>query len=197
MGLKVSDGGGSSKKANIEPVEAGQHPARCINVIHIGTVPTNFKNDDNTVKYQDKVRLQWELVDEKRVFKEGEAEEPIVRGKEYTLSLNEKSTLRRDLKSWRGKDFSDDELTGFELEDLLGVECFVNIVHETGKEPGEVYFNVDSVMKPVKGSQISKSANEPIMFDYTDNFDNLEKLPAWIQEKCKKSNEYKAKVEQG
>lgn len=51
----------------------------------------------------------------------------------YTLSLGKKSNLRRDLTSWRGKEFTADELKGFDLDNLIGANCFVNVIHKEGK----------------------------------------------------------------
>jgi hypothetical protein len=50
----------------------------------------------------------------------------------YTLSLSDKANLRKDLESWRGKQFTDAELEGFELKNLVGANCYLNLV-ETDK----------------------------------------------------------------
>lgn len=47
-----------------------------------------------------------ELPTELRVFSEKKGEQPLVIDKEYTLSMAEKSNLRKDLKLWRGKEFT-------------------------------------------------------------------------------------------
>jgi hypothetical protein len=53
----------------------------------------------------------------------------------YTLSLNEKANLRKDLESWRGKAFSDAEIeNGFDIEKLIGANCYLNIAqNDKGK----------------------------------------------------------------
>lgn len=47
----------------------------------------------------------------------------------YTLSLGKKSNLRKDLESWRGKQFTEEELKGFKLSTILGANCFLNVIH--------------------------------------------------------------------
>ena len=49
--------------------------------------------------------------------------------KEYTVSLNEKANLRKDLESWRGKEIQPTELEGFDMTNLLGVQCTLQIMH--------------------------------------------------------------------
>src|SRR5262249_30756803 len=67
----------------------------------------------------------------------------------YTLSLNELSILRKDLAAWRSRDFTDDELKGFDLETIIGHACLLNVAHENRN--GETYANVTAVMKLPKG----------------------------------------------
>ena len=55
---------------------------------------------------------------------------PFLISRRYSLSLHEKSSLRRDLESWRGRAFTQEELRGFDLEVLIGVGCLVSVVHE-------------------------------------------------------------------
>jgi hypothetical protein len=69
--------------------------------------------------------------------------------KRYTLSLNEKASLRHDLESWRGKPFTFEELAGFDVEKLIGANCLVNVQHKVGTE--RTFANVVSVMPLIKG----------------------------------------------
>ena len=71
--------------------------------------------------------------------------------KRYTLSLHEKAGLRKDLESWRGKPFSDTELQGFDVENLLGVAAMLNIVHAVVQ--GSTFANIASIMRLAKGMQ--------------------------------------------
>ena len=61
------------KKPQYEVVPAGNHVARLYEIIHIGTIPTTYKGEE---KMTDKIRLTFELCDERKEFKEGEGERP-------------------------------------------------------------------------------------------------------------------------
>ena len=45
---------------------------------------------------------------------------PMTINKSYTVSLHDKASLRKDLAAWRGKDFSDEEAKGFDVQYLEG-----------------------------------------------------------------------------
>jgi hypothetical protein len=69
--------------------------------------------------------------------------------KNYTVSLAEKSNLRKDLQSWRGKDFSGDELKGFELKNVLGQWAMLSVVEV--QRDGNTYTNIANI-NPVPAS---------------------------------------------
>jgi hypothetical protein len=68
------------------------------------------------------------------------AGKPFTVSKFYTASLGEKANLRADLKNWRGRDFTDEELAGFEAKNILGKPCMLSVV-ETESE-GKTYSNI-------------------------------------------------------
>ena len=115
----TNEGGG-----NYAPLEAGTYPARCYSMVHIGTIQEEFQGEKKTMN---KVRISWELPTELKEFKQGEGEKPYVLSKEFTLSLHEKSSLRAFLKSWRGKDFTEEEAKSFDVTKLLGVTCMLSL----------------------------------------------------------------------
>ena len=100
-----------------ELIPAGNYLARCYQMIEIGTVREIILGEEKVLK---KVRIGWELPTEKRVFNEEKGEQPFVISKEFTLSMHEKSSLRGMLKSWRGKDFTEDEAKAFDITNLIG-----------------------------------------------------------------------------
>ena len=70
--------------------------------------------------------------------------EPFVIGREFTVSLHPKSNLGQLLMGWRGKAFGDAE--EFDLADLLGKFCQVNVVHKHVPQPDgtlKTYANID------------------------------------------------------
>lgn len=122
------------------PAPEGAHPAVCVDVIDLGMVTTDYRGVKKT---QHKVRIVWQIDEDQENGK------PFVVNQRYTLSLHQKATLRRDLESWRGRSFSEEELTAFDLENLLGVGAIVNVVHT--RREGSTYSNVAGVMKLMKG----------------------------------------------
>lgn len=65
----------------------------------------------------------------------------------YTASRHPKSNLRRDLESWRGKPFTDEELEEFDSENLVGVNALLKLV-EKPKRDGGTTVVVDSIHRP-------------------------------------------------
>lgn len=130
-----------SETKHYTPAPEGTHQAVCVDVIDVGLKPNPFKDG----AMQHKVDLAWQI-DEQR-----EDGKRHVVYKRYTLSLNEKATLRHDLESWRGRPFSEQELKGFDVEVLIGVNCLVNIQHKPStKDASKVFANVVSVMPLLK-----------------------------------------------
>ena len=152
-----------SAKTKREIVPSGTHIARCYSMIDIGTVEWEWQGE---TKHTQKVRLAFELPNEMRDF--GGEQKPMVIDKEYTKSLW-KSNLRKDLEGWRGKSFSNQELSGFELTDVLGSSCNVSIIHKTSKS-GNEFAQIGSISSMTKGSKCPEQFNESFIFNYEDNF---------------------------
>jgi hypothetical protein len=114
------------------PAPEGLHNAVCVDVVNLGMVdgPWGMKHN---------CRLVWEI---DKAMKDGKR---FIVGKRYTLSLHKKSTLYKDIKSWRGVMFTPEELKGFDLERVIGAPCQLVIVHEEKNE--SIYANVSTIMK--------------------------------------------------
>jgi hypothetical protein len=132
MSLNVSASGGG----DYELVPEGVYTARCFKIIDLGTQTVEYKGD---TKWQKKVLITWELLDNEVKMKDGK---PFAATKQYTASLDERGHLRPDLEAWRGKKFTSEELANFDLKNVLGAYCTLQIIHsEDGK-----YANVSSIM---------------------------------------------------
>jgi hypothetical protein len=177
-----------------EIIPAGNYAATCYQMIHIGTV-TEFILGEQ--KVLNKVRIGWELPTELRVFNEEKGEQPLVISEEFTLSMHEKSKLRKFLASWRGKDFTEDEAKCFDVTKLIGKPCMLNIIHRPSKkDPSVIYAVIGSISPLPKGYPMPPQINETFILDY-DNFDvaKFESLPDFVKNKMRDSLEY-AKVTQ-
>lgn len=182
MGLKVK----KKKGASLPPMDAGTYPAICIGIVDLGEqYSEKFKN------YSDKVLLIWEIPSQ-TVTVDGE-EKPRWLSKDYSASLNEKSNLFKTLVSWRGKAFTEAELSeegeGFDLQSMLGVGCLIQVIVEE-KDNGP-YNQITSVIGMPIGMPAPTSETEKMAFDM-DAWNNevFEKLPEWIQDRIKKSTQY-------
>lgn len=180
MGLIATDSGGKA----FTPVPAGTHLAVCAQVIDLGHQESTFYQ-----KVQHKVLLGWELPDEK-----DEKGTPFLIWKRYTLSLNEKATLRHHLEAWRGRKFTEDELKGFDLKNVLGKPCMICVVHN--KEDNKTYADVSSVMALPKGTVVPETTHPKVHFSLDEwdqgTFDafspGLKKVIDSSEERKKKAN---------
>lgn len=177
-----------------ELIPAGNYVARCYSMVHIGTVKESYKGE---TKLLNKVRIGWELPEEKRIFHADKGEEPMVISKEYTLSLNDKANLRKMLASWRGKDFTEAETKSFDITKLIGVPCMLNIIHKPGKEdPSKIYQDISSISAMPKGVKAPAQVNKSQILAYDDWDDEVfNKLPEFLQNKIMTSLEYAAMIE--
>lgn len=169
-----------------ELIPAGSYVARCYSMVHIGTNTETILGVD---KRMNKVRITWELPTELRDF-DGTMK-PIAISKEYTLSMHEKATLRKDLENWRGKGFTDEQAKNFDITVLLGIPCILSIVHETNQS-GFEYAKIGGISGLIKGMECPVQVNPSFEFNFTDKFsmEKLESFPDFIRDKIKTSEEY-------
>lgn len=109
---------------NFEQAPAGTHIGRCIKLIDIGTQKGEYQGQ---ATFKRQIIIGWELPSE--LMQNGEyAGQPFTVSKFYTASLSEKANLRKDLENWRGRAFTDEELRGFDMKNILGKPCMLSIV---------------------------------------------------------------------
>ena len=164
MSIVVKETGGGFER---QLPEAGMHHAVCSKVFDLGLQLETY-NSETSQKH--KGLVVWEL-DE--TIKDESSEyfgKRLLVQKEYTLSLNEKATLRADLEAWRGREFTEEELQGFDIEKLLTVQCQLNIVHKTSKS-GNVYAKVVGIAPAGKDAPI-------LVPELADDW-----CPDWIKQK--------------
>jgi hypothetical protein len=134
----------ANEKKDFAPAPEGVHHAVCCDVIDKGMIESSFVDEKTGLKkHQHKIDIAWQLSETRDDGKRW------VVYKRYTLSLNEKATLRKDLESWRGKSFTREEEMGFDVESVLGANALVNVQHH--KKGESTYANVVSVMPLIKG----------------------------------------------
>lgn len=170
-----------SKGGDFKPTPEGQHEMVCCRVIDLGTHRSEYNGE---VKHARKVLITWEVPGVRTVIDGKEL--PSFHSERYTWSFHEKATLRQRLENWRGVPFKAEDFSGppngFHIKKLLGVPCYVQIMHETGNN-GRTYANLTSIMRyPGKPDAWPKAESELIFFDL-DSFDQaiFDKLPKRIK----------------
>jgi len=168
-------------KSDITPVPAGMHRARCVSVVDLGTQPPG----NPQFKPSRKVLIEWELPDETYERKE-DGKPPVSQprriSRPFGLSLGKKATLRATLESWRGQAFTPEELDGFDISKLLGVPCYLNIVHKV--EGGETYTNIASVSPLPKRDRetLPQQFFKSVQYNVEQGQDTVfNGLPEWVR----------------
>lgn len=156
MPLIVKDTG----VGEFERPESGLQHGVCSHVVDLGIQMTKFGE-------QPQVALVFELAAK---MKDGR---PFMVSMIHRSSLNEKANLRKHLESWRGKKFTDAELAGFDLEKLVGVNCYLNLIEN--RDGDKTYTNIASIVKLPKDVPTIKPIGQPV--------------PAWLQKKADAGHE--------
>lgn len=173
------------------PVPAGVHQGVCVSVIDIGTqVPPNPQH-----KPARKIWITWELPHETIQTEEGE--KPRFMSEKYTLSMHKKGKLLPMLQSWRGTAFTADELKGFDLANLVGRNCQLNVVHnQSTKDTSKVFANISAVIPLPKGMPPVAPKSKTLVYDIPEAGPIVIKqdVPEWIANQIKESVEYKERM---
>ena len=153
--MKWEDTGGG----DFEDPPIGTVVAICVRVIDIGTQRGEYMGDVN-IRHQ--CIIAWELPNE--LMQTGKlAGQPFVVSRFYTSSLSKKANLRKHLAAWRTRDFTEEELKGFESKNILGKPCMLSLIMN---DKGKV--RVDSVMALPKGTVVPAHVTPLVHFDLGD-----------------------------
>lgn len=163
-------------------IDNGVYQGVCVGLVDLGTQDnTHFK------KKERKWLLMWELPDVMIEFeKDGEKiTAPKVISKQYTRSFAEKSNIRKDLQSWRGKPFTEEELKGFDLSKILGVNCMLQIINDVKGEKS--YPKVTTILPLYRGIPEAKPHMDFLVYGIDDEIPDS--MPGWIKSLILKSEE--------
>ena len=117
-----------SKTTEFQLVPEGSHIARVYQLIHIGTIPSEWQGQ---TRERDVVRIGFEIPGEMRTFREGEPEKPmVINSGNLTNTMNEKGKLRPLVQGIIGTKLDEDEAAFFELTDIVGMACMITVLHE-------------------------------------------------------------------
>jgi hypothetical protein len=167
-------------------VPAGTHVARCYGIVDLGEqYSEKFGNWSKKVLFQ--FELPADLMDDGR---------PLAISKKYTLSLNEKANLRKDLESWLGRPITaNEEKNGFGLGTMLGAPALLSVIHAPGSN-GQEYANIAGIMTIPKGMTVPEASNPWCAYDIENGKDDIyAKLPDWVSNIIEQSKEFKGESE--
>ena len=154
MGTMVSEG---EKKFIFAPT--GLQQAVCYGEWDLGWQKVEWEGKE---KIMHKLMLGFEL---KETIESGEYEgKRFCVFKKYTALLSDKATLRKDLESWRGREFTKDELKGFDIGNVVGKGCMLNITHKEAN--GKTYVNISSISPLMKGMENMIPENSSVTPDW-------------------------------
>ncbi len=167
-----------------DPVPAGVYQGICYSIYDLGT-----QYQKNFDKYAHQCLIIWEIPSERiEIQRDGNTFSlPRVVSKTFTMSLGTKANLRKYLESWRGRVFTDEELQGFDISKLVGVNGMVQVIH-TSKD-GNTYANVSAILPLYKGMQKLEPENPIVVYKLEDG-EPPEATPKWIVDRIHASTEW-------
>lgn len=171
---------------DFKPIDAGNHVARLISIIDLGTQDTEYMGEK---KETSQIRLTWELPNETKTF-DGIVK-PLVIGNDYTNSMGSKANLRKIVEGMIGAQLRDDEAQNFDSDsyrEFLGKPCLLNVIHKESK--GKTYANISGVSPLVKGMTCPPQFNESVFYEIgVSPVEELEDMPKFVREKIMRSHE--------
>lgn len=178
MSLIINEGSSTS----IPLLPEDTYPAVCNMLVDLGE-----QYSEKFDKTSRQILICWEIPSEK--LDNGESRRL---SKTYTASLNSKGNLRRDLIAWRGRDFTVDELKAFDLKNIVGAPCMLQVIHRVGQD-GTKRAVIGGIMKLPKGMPRPELTNGATIYDLDaeDAVDKLDELPEWVQDRIKGSETWK------
>ena len=205
MSLTISGEGGGGDLPNLQP---GIYQGTCYSIVDLGTTDQEYKG---VTSKKTRVHLCFEIThaldpeDNQITMEDGR---PFGVFKTYTASLFEAAALRKDLESWRGKSFTEQELKGFDISNLIGCTAKIEVGHTAATEfsPGGKP-KILALREPRDGVQKVDTINDAVIFDldvYLDDFrgkqgpeskamcDIFDGLPTWQQGDIQNSYEFQA-----
>jgi hypothetical protein len=153
----------------------GMQAGRCVWAIDIGTHLSNFSNGGK----QRKVVLGFELPLQKTIFDPERGEEPFLLSNIYTMSVDERSNLYRDLAAWQGKGAI--QFLRKNLAALLGKPCLLNVQYKTTKK-NQLRASIIGINPLPKGTRIPAQITPSLKYSISDAFGGCyNNLPGWVQ----------------
>ena len=187
----IAKSGGEQRDFELLP--AGSYLARCYRVVDLGTHTEVYPNQKFAAKPARKVMIYLEVLSDYDTDEDIRMEDgrPFSISKKYTLSLNEKATLRKDLEKWRGVKFTKEEAEAFDITKVLGKMALIQVTHVASADGDKTYVNLDALMSTKK---VSEGVNELGAFSVdSPDMDMFSSFSKYTQDKINESEELSSK----
>lgn len=192
------------KQTTYKVAPEGTHVARVVRFINLGTRFQEYKGERKA--YPDTlVRFTLELPNEldefeyedKETGEKKQVSKPFVISREFTLSMGSKSNLRPFVEGVIGTSLTDEEAGAFDIETLVGKACQATVKHVKSADGSRTYANLNTTAPLMKGVEAPAQVNESIIQDVKLMSDEeIDKLPDFLQEKIKASDEWKERFDE-
>ena len=169
---------------DIPPCPTGMHQAICYGVVDIGTQPAFGK-----FPARRKVVILFEFPDQRIDLPDPQDQKrklnlPRALSIKETLTLASKGNLRPKLESWRGRQFTEAELDGFDLKKLIGANALINVTHTTKDQ--KTYANIATINPLAQGMKKKTNETPSVYFSFDEVPPTVRKLefspniPKWV-----------------
>ena len=184
MGMVMKDEGGS-----FTPCPPGNHIGVCYSIVDLGTQHNDaYVYEGAPVAASDKPQLMisWEVPGE-LIEIDGVMKPAMVSGW-FNAFFSERAKLRQWLEAWRGRSFSEEELMGFDLSNVLGKGCMINVTHTPAGKA-----KITGIAAMPKGIPAPEATNPMVDFSL-QNYDQavFDSISEGIQNIIKRSPEWQA-----
>lgn len=179
-------------KEDIAPLPAGTYMGVCIGIVDIGKQYVKAKNQKQG-NYVPQCMFIFEIPSE-RVVVNGEDKPRWVSTRRLRVSADERSNLYKMLITWRGKNFTDEELDsagqGFDLEERAGAPAMLSLSVYEGND-GRLHNGIEAVTGFPKGLPAPQPESEILVFDADEpDMEVFGKMPEWVQDIIRKSTQF-------
>lgn len=172
----------STQDTGLERVnpKTGLTQAVLTGIIDLGTQEEVY---DGIAKKVKKIALEFKLPTQHHIFDEEKGPEPLMLFRDVTASLHPKATLTGIVTGMLGKSLPEE----YELSDLIGTNCMVNVVHV--EKDGKTYANAASFSPLMDGVEAVEFETRILdLGEFNEDVFNL--LPEWKQDVIKKAPEF-------
>ncbi len=172
--LKIDD----SKPRDLIP--AGNYLGRIVGIYCIGT------QDGGQYEPKEQCIITWELSNKKGPVRDGEGRSLTI-SNFYTLSMNEKANLRRDLETILGADLKAGD--DFDVESVLGTPCRLSVAHV--EVNGKTRERIKALMALDPDDPKPSTEMDEVYFDCLATSEIPAGVPGWVAKFVERSVEWR------